>query len=312
MSAGHSHGADSGAGSRPDPHGGAASAGGKHRRALAWVLALVLGFVGVEVAAGLWTGSLTLLADAGHMATDAVGVGMALTAVAAARRASRKPTHTFGHYRWEVLAALANAVLLLGVAAYVAIEGIGRLRNPVEVDAAPMLVVAVAGLAVNLVSFRLLHAGAKESLNVRGAYLEVMADAIGSAGVIVSAIIILTTGWPYADAVVALGLAAFVVPRAVRLAGEAIRIIIQAAPPSVDVDELTRQLRALPSVDDVHDVHVWTLTSGMDVASVHLVAADAQPADVARAAQLLLRAHGLAHATVQVEGDDGVECGAEW
>ncbi|WP_291381409.1 cation diffusion facilitator family transporter [Demequina sp.] len=288
------------------------SAGGKHRRALAGVLALVLTFVGVEVAAGLLTGSLTLMADAGHMATDALGVGMALAAVTAARRAARNPKQTFGHYRWEVLAALANAALLLGVAAYVAVEGIGRLRDPVEVDAVPMLVVAIVGLAVNLVSFRLLHAGAKESLNVHGAYLEVMADAMGSVGVIVSAIVILTTGWPYTDAVVALALAAFIVPRALRLAGEAIRIVVQAAPPSVDVETLTSELGGLPSVTDVHDVHVWTLTSGMDVASVHLVSEAAHTADVVRAAQRVLREHGLAHATVQVEDDAGGECGSEF
>lgn len=289
-----------------------ASAGGKHRRALAWVLTLVVTFVGVEVAAGLLTGSLTLLADAGHMATDALGVGMALAAVTAARRAARNPKQTFGHYRWEVLAALANAALLLGVAAYVAVEGIGRLRDPLEVDAVPMLVVAIVGLAVNLVSFRLLHAGAKESLNVRGAYLEVIADAMGSVGVIVSAIVILTTGWRYTDAVVALALAAFIVPRALRLAREAIRIVVQAAPGSVDVETLTSELGGLPSVTDVHDVHVWTLTSGMDVASVHLVSEAARTADVVRAAQRVLREHGLAHATVQVEDDAGGECGSAW
>jgi cobalt-zinc-cadmium efflux system protein len=294
-------------------HGPAfASAGGKHRRALAWVLVLVVAFVGVEVAAGLLTRSLTLLADAGHMATDALGVGMALSAVTAARRAAGNPKQTYGHYRWEVLAALANATLLLGVAAYVAIEAIGRLRHPVEVHAGPMLAVAIVGLAINLVSFRLLHAGSKESLNVRGAYLEVMADAIGSVGVIVSAIVILTTGWPYTDAVVALALAAFIVPRALRLAGEALRIVVQSAPPSIDVAALTRDLGALPSVTDVHDVHVWTLTSGMDVASVHLVSEASRTADVVRAAQRMLREHGLSHATVQVEDGAGGQCGSEW
>ena len=290
----------------------ATSAGGKHRRALAWVLALVVGFVGVEVVTGVLAGSLTLLADAGHMATDALGVGMALAAVTAASRAARNPKHTFGHYRWEVLAALANATLLLGVAAYVALEGVGRLRDPVEVDAWPVLVVAIAGLGVNLVSFRLLHAGAKESLNVRGAYLEVMADAIGSVGVIVSAIVILTTGWPYTDAVVALALAAFIVPRSLGLAREALRIVVQAAPATVDIEALTLELSGLPSVTDVHDVHVWTLTSGMDVASVHLVSEQAHTGEVVRAAQEVLRGRGLAHATVQVEDDSGQRCGSQW
>jgi cobalt-zinc-cadmium efflux system protein len=175
-----------------------------------------------------------------------------------------------------------------------------------------MLAVAIVGLAINLVSFRLLHAGSKESLNVRGAYLEVTADAIGSVGVIVSAMVILTTGWPYTDAVVALALAAFIVPRAIRLASEALRIVVQSAPASIDVAALTRDLAALPSVTDVHDVHVWTLTSGMDVASVHLVSEASRTVDVVRAAQRMLREHGLSHATVQVEDGAGGECGSEW
>lgn len=288
------------------------SSGGRHRRALTVVLALVLAFVGVEAVVGVLTGSLTLVADAGHMATDALGVGMALAAVSAARRAVRKPTHTFGDYRWEVLAALANAALLLGVASYVAIEAMGRLRSPVHVDAAPMLVVAILGLGVNLVSYRLLHEGAKESLNVRGAALEVMADAVGSVGVIVSALVILTTGWPYADAVVALALAAFIAPRAVSLGAQAVRILLQSAPASVDVDSLRSDLAAIESITDVHDVHVWTLTSGMDVASAHLVSERANGPDVVRAAQAVLREHGLAHATVQVEDGTGRDCGAAW
>jgi len=308
MSAGHSQGSarDAAPGSDPDDGGAAAlSAGGKHRRALAIVLCLVLGFVGVEVAVGVASGSLTLLADAGHMATDALGVGMALAAVMAARRAARGPRQTYGHYRWEVLAALANSLLLLAVTAYVVVEALSRLREPHEVDAVPMLVVASIGLAINLVSFRLLHTGAKESLNVRGAALEVLADAIGSVGVIVSAVVILTTGWPYTDAVVALVLAVFMAPRAVALGMQAIRIVVQAAPDSVDVEALRDALAALPSVTDVHDVHVWTLTSGMDVASVHLVSTSATTANVTAAAQALLRAQGLDHATIQVESADG-------
>jgi len=288
------------------------SAGGRHRARLAWVLALILGFLGVEIVAGLATGSLTLLADAGHMITDAVGVGLALAAVTAATKAARSPRLTFGHYRWEVVAALANAALLTGVAIYVAVEAIGRLREPHEVDAGPMLVVAILGLAVNLVSFRLLHAGAKESLNVRGALLEVMADALGSVGVIVSAIVILTTGWQYTDAVVALALAAFIAPRAVLLARDALRIIVQAAPARIDMTSLVDDLRGVPGVADVHDVHVWTLTSGMDVASVHVVAPDAHAPDVVREAQAVLTAHGLSHATVQVEDGAGHCEGTDW
>ena len=299
-------------GARRHGHGGGAieSAGGKHRRSLTVVLILVLAFVGVEVAVGIASHSLTLLADAGHMATDALGVGMALGAVTAARRAARNPAHTFGHYRWEVVAALANALLLLGVSVYVALEGLSRLRDPQPVDALPVLAVAVCGLAINLVSFRLLREGATESLNVRGASLEVAADALGSIGVIVSAVVMLTTGWLYADAAVALLLAAFIAPRAVGLGIQALRILLQAAPLSIDVAALRGELASLDSVTDVHDVHVWTLTSGMDVASVHLVSAASAAPGVTVAAQALLRDHGLAHATVQVEDGPASACDA--
>lgn len=247
------------------------SAGGKHRRALAWVLGLVLAFVGVEIAAGLLTGSLTLLADAGHMATDALGVGMALAAVTAARRAARNPKQTFGHYRWEVLAALANATLLLGVAAYVTVEGVGRLRDPVEVDAVPMLAVAVVGLVVNLVSFRLLHSGAKESLNVRGAYLEVMGDLLGSVAVIAAAVVILLTGWLPADAIASLAIAAMIVPRAVGLLREVVTVLSESVPRGVQVQTIRDHILATAGVRAVHDVHVWQLTRGAPVFSAHVV-----------------------------------------
>lgn len=299
--------------SRAPSPGAGASAGARHRRALATVLALVASLVVVEVAAGVWTGSLTLVADAGHMATDALGVSMALGAISAANRVASHPSRTFGYYRWEVLAALANAALLIGVGAFVAVSAVRRLADPPEVHAWPMLAVAVAGLAVTVVAFRLLHAGQRESLNVRGAYLEVLADMIGQAGVIVAAVLILTTGWPYTDAVVALALSVFIAPRAIGLAREALRVLTQAAPPTVDVEALARELGSLPGVAGVHDLHVWTLTSGMDVASVHLVNAGGDARMVTTAAQRVLAGRGLDHATVQVD-DEGASgnCSVEW
>lgn len=291
----------------------AESAGGRHRRALVVVLVLVASLVGVELAAGIWTRSLTLVADAGHMATDALGVSMALGAITAAARAATHPSRTFGNYRWEVLAALANAALLIGVSVFVAVTAVRRLADPPDVHAWPMLAVAVAGLAVTAVAFRLPHAGQRESLNVRGAYLEVLADMIGQAGVIVAAVVILTTGWPYTDAVVALALSAFIAPRAISLGREALRVLAQAAPASVDVAELSRELAALDTVTGVHDLHVWTLTSGMDVASVHLVSSGDDARAVTTAAQRVLAGKGLEHATVQVDAtDDAWGCQVEW
>jgi cobalt-zinc-cadmium efflux system protein len=289
------------------------SSAATHRRALTIVLVLVASFVAVELAAGVLAGSLALVSDAGHMATDAVGVAMALTAINIARRGTANPSTTFGHYRWEVIAALANAALLLGVCVYVVIEAIDRLQHPQPMDAIPVLVVAAAGLAINVVSFRLLHRGAKESLNVRGAYVEVMADMFGSIGVIVSASVVLLTGWPYADPIVALALAAFIAPRALRLGRDALRIITQQAPRDVDVRDLTAHLASIDGVAAVHDVHAWTLTSGMNVASVHLVS-DTEPASrVLDAAHAVLREFALEHATVQIESADARDvCRSAW
>ncbi len=297
----------------PSPSPGPASAGGRHRRALATVLALVVSLVIVEVAAGLWTRSLTLVADAGHMATDALGVSLALGAITTASRTAKRSSRTFGNYRMEVLAALANAALLVGVSAFVAVTAVRRLANPPDVHAWPMLAVAVAGLAVTAAAFRLLHAGQRESLNVRGAYLEVLADMIGQAGVIVAALLILATGWRYTDAVVALALSTFIAPRAIGLGREAVRVLTQSAPASVDVDAVGRELARLATVTGVHDLHVWTLTSGMDVASVHLVASGDDARAVSRAARRVLADRGLEHATVQVEAPgDAEDCRAEW
>ena len=199
------------------------------------------------MAAGFAAGSLALLSDAGHMATDALGLGMALAAVTAASRRGRDPQRTFGLYRLEILAALANAVLLVGVGAYVLVEAIRRLGDPPPVASRAVLVVGVLGVAVNLVAFRLLREGARESLNLRGAYLEVLSDALGSVGVIVSGVVLLATGWSWLDPLIGAAIGCFILPRAVRLGREAIRILVQAAPPHVDVAAVESDLAASPA-----------------------------------------------------------------
>jgi cobalt-zinc-cadmium efflux system protein len=235
---------------------------------------------------------------------------MALAAIQAASAARRSEQRTFGLYRLEILAALANAVLLFAVAGYVLFEAVRRIGGAPDVASTPVLVVGVLGLAVNVVAFFLLRAGAKESLNLEGAYLEVMADALGSVGVIVAAAVWGLTGWSWVDPVVGAAIGLFILPRAWRLGNEALRILIQAAPHHLDIGSLHDDLSALGGVVDVHDVHVWTLTSGMDVVTAHLMvsAGTDTHAVLDQARELLGERHGITHATLQIEPDDHRGC----
>jgi cobalt-zinc-cadmium efflux system protein len=296
VGAGHDHGV----------HG----TGQRHSRRLWAALVVLAVLMLVEALAALLTGSLALLSDAGHMFTDVLGIGMALAAITAARHASAPQAsggaaqqRTFGLYRLEVLAALGNALLLFGVAIFVLVEASRRFTAPPEVPAGPMLAVAVAGLAANLAAFALLRGGARESLNVRGAYLEVLGDLFGSAGVIVAAAVIALTGWQYADPIVAAAVGLFILPRTWQLARAAVRILVQAAPAHLDVTAVRRCLADVPGVLDVHDLHVWTLTSGMEVASAHLTLdPQAQVGPVLAAARESLQDDfRIEHATLQVE-----------
>ena len=285
-------------------------AGVRHRHRLAWALALLAGFFVVEAVGGLLTGSLALLSDAGHMLTDVLGLAMALAAISLASRAPANPQRSFGLYRVEILAALANAVLLLGIAGFLLWEAATRLSDPHDVDSLPMLVVAVGGLVVNLVALGLLREGADDSLNVQGAYLEVLWDTLGSMGVIAAAVVVATTGWTYVDPLIGAAIAVGVAPRIWHLAGQAVRVLIQAAPPELDLQAMRADLAALAGVVDVHDLHVWTLTSDMEVASAHLMVrgqADAH-AVLDRARDLLRDRYHVVHATLQVEPDDHKGC----
>jgi len=276
-----------------------------------WVaFALTAVFVVVEAVTAVVTGSLALLSDAAHMVTDAVSIGLALGAIVIANRASRDGVRTFGLFRLEILASLVNAVLLLIVATYVLIEAAVRLINGnFEVEAGPMLVVAILGLVVNLVVFALLRSGARGSLAIEGAYVDAIADAAGSVGVIAAAVILATVGWEPIDPIVAAAIAIWIIPRAWKLGARAIRVLLQVAPEHVDLVALRTELQALPGVVDVHDLHVWTLTSEMDVASAHvMVGAGADAHGVLDQARSLLLRHDIAHATVQVEPDDHDGC----
>lgn len=302
MSGGHDH-ARSGLG-----------AGVEHQRRLVWSFILIAVFFVVEAVAGVLTNSLALISDAGHMFTDVIGLGMAVAAIQLASRAVHRPPadefRTFGVYRLEILAAFVNALLLFGVAIYVLIEAVGRLSDPPEILGLPMLVVGVIGLAVNLVALVLLRPGSKESLNVEGAYLEVVADTLGSVGVIVAATVIELTGWAYIDPILGAAVGVFILPRTWRLGSQAVRILIQAGPPDVDPAGVRTDLGRLEGVVDVHDLHLWTLTSGMEVASAHLMVAVGTDSHriLDQARELLEEGYGITHATLQVEPDDHRGC----
>lgn len=290
-------------------HGAAlARAGARHRNRLLVAFALIGGFFVVEAVAALLTNSLALLSDAGHMFTDVLGLGMALAAIQLAsrfeaRQGAATHSHTFGLYRLEILAAFVNALLLGGVAVWVVIEAVRRFFAPAEVLSAPMLLVAVGGLAVNLVAFALLRAGAAESINVEGAYLEVLADTVGSVGVIAAAVLVRAFGWGWVDPLAGIAIGVWILPRTLRLGRQAVRILLQAAPPHVDVAALAAELTAIDGVVDVHDLHVWTLTSDMEAASAHLMTADGVDAHgvLDQARHLLAERYGISHGTFQVE-----------
>jgi cobalt-zinc-cadmium efflux system protein len=292
-------------------HGVAAlRAGARHTKPLVISFGLIVAFLVVQLVVGFVTGSLALLSDAGHMATDALGLGMALAAIHAASTARAHPQRTFGLYRLEILAALVNAALLFAVAGYVLINAVRRLGDAPEVASTPVLVVGVIGLAVNIAAFLLLRAGAKESLNMRGAYLEVVSDTLGSFGVIVGAIVWGITDWTWVDPVIGAVIGVFILPRAWRLGREALQVLVQAAPARLDVPALQRELAAIIGVVDVHDVHVWTLTSEMEVATAHLMVAVGTDSHAVldQARHLLADRHGITHATLQVEPEDHHGC----
>ncbi|MFG3712296.1 cation diffusion facilitator family transporter [Micromonospora sp. NPDC047730] len=305
MGAGHDH-----------HHGSVANAAHRHRGRLWAAFALLGALMVVEAVAAFRTGSLALLSDAGHMFTDVLGIGMALAAITATRRAGADPQRTFGLYRLEVLAALANAVLLSGVAVYVVVEAVRRFGDPPEVLAGPMLAVAVLGLLANVAAFALLRSGAKESINMQGAYLEVLGDLLGSLGVIGAALLLAVTDWWWADPLVAVAIGLFILPRTWRLGRAALRILVQAAPEHLEVARVHDRLAAVPGVAEVHDLHVWTLTSGMEVASAHLtMAPGAEVGAVLTAARTALHEDfQIEHATLQIEpGASPGACGSvEW
>lgn len=295
MSQGHGQGA---------PAASSKTAGARYARNLAWALGLTLTYLIAEVIGAFVTGSLALLADAAHMLTDVGGLGLALLAIRFAARPAT-PQKTYGYLRAEILSALLNAVVLLVLTIYILLEAYERFTNPPDVLSWPMLIVAVIGLAVNLVSMRLLSGGSSASLNVQGAYFEVLSDMLGSLGVIVAALVIMWTGWTLADPIIGALIGLFIVPRTWRLISQAVHILLEGVPPNVDLRLLETALKEIPGIKAAHDLHVWTITSGLDSMSGHIVVTDmGESPRVLRAVRETMKdKFGLEHVTVQIEDE---------
>lgn len=289
MSAGHSH----------------ATVRAGHERKLWLALGLTGSFMIAEVIGAFVTGSLALLSDAAHMMTDTLALAISLVAIQVAKRAADRK-RTFGYARFEILAAAFNALLLFVVAFYILYEAYQRLQAPAEIQSTGMLVIAVLGLIVNLISMRLLSTASDESLNVKGAYLEVWSDMLGSIGVILAAVVIMLTGWAWVDSVVAAAIGFWVLPRTWTLLKESMNVLLQGVPDGIDIDAVEQAICAVPGVKEVHDLHVWALTSGKNVLSTHLVADPALGSEqqiLAQVTELLHEQFDISHVTLQIEGE---------
>ena len=285
MSVGHDHGA-----------------AGANEKNLRIVLALTASFMAAEVIGGIAFNSLALISDAAHMFTDAAALAIALVAIRIGKRAADHK-RTFGYYRFEILAAAFNAVVLFLVAAYILYEAYQRFRSPPEIQSLGMLVIALLGLVINLVGMRMLRAGSQSSLNIKGAYLEVWADMLGSLGVIFAALVIYFTGWAWVDAVVAALIGVWVLPRTWTLLKESLNILLEGVPVDIALDEIEQGVLAVPGVREIHDLHVWALTSGKNSLTVHVVLAEGADEQTVLAAvtKTLAERFSMRHVTVQIE-----------
>jgi cobalt-zinc-cadmium efflux system protein len=287
-------------------HGSRLTLTGEHRKSLAIVM-LITTTVAAAEAIGAWlTGALVLLADAAHMTADAAGVGLSLLAVVFALRPAT-PKRTFGYARAEILAAMTNAVILFAMSVFIIVQAIGKLISPAPVRSPLLVAFGVIALAANATSLLVLRRGQSVSLNIRGAFLEVASDAVGAAAVIVTGIVIGLTGFTRADPIASLAVGALIVPRTWRLLADAINVLLEASPRGIDLSEVRRHLTGLPGVSDVHDLHAWTITSGLPVLSVHVVVepevlADGRSAVMLDRLQECLRGHfDVTHSTFQIE-----------
>lgn len=285
--------------------GRAESSSAKHVRRLGWTLGLVLVYMFAEIIGGLLSNSLALLADAGHMLSDAASLALALFAIWIGRRPPND-TKTYGYYRAEILAALANAITLVLVSLYIFYEAFKRFNAPAEVQGTLMMSVAVGGLIINLIGLWLLHSGKSESLNVHGAWLHVLGDMLGSVGAIVAGILIWAFGWAWADPLASVIIAVLVLWSAWHLLKSTLSVLMEAAPPHIDVDQVRETLKNIDGITGVHDLHIWTITSGMIALSAHVDVdnLDGYSTLMHRIHDALETQYGIQHTTVQVEPTD--------
>lgn len=288
MGAGHSHGASSGA----------------NEKRLWIVLGLTGAFLIAELIAAYMTRSLALLSDAAHMFTDVAALAVSLMAIRIGRRAADRK-RTFGYQRFEILAAAYNASVLFLVALYILYEAIERLRAPIAIPTNVMLVVAVLGLIVNLIGMRLLRSGSEQSLNMKGAYLEVWSDMLGSVGVIAAALLMKWTGYAWIDSLVAVGIGLWVLPRTWTLLKESVNVLLQGVPTNIDLDKIERGIAGIAGVKAIHDLHVWSLTAGTDVLSAHVVIDVSAKSEQQLLTEIdgVVRGQGIHHSTVQIESE---------
>ena len=282
---------------------------GGNRRRLTLVLGLTMLYLVVEVVVGYLAGSLALLADAGHMLTDAGSLGLALFAM----RLAERPTsarHTYGLYRAEILAAVVNGMVLLGISGFVLYQAYLRLSSPPEVAGGAVLIVAGAGLVVNLAGVLVLRDRVGRSLNMKAAYFEVLSDLVTSVGVIAAAIVMMTTGWYYADPLVSAGIGLFIIPRTWKLLREGVGVLLEATPIGIDVDEVKGAMRGVGGVREVHDLHIWSLTSGVNALSAHVRLEKQASHDQVReaVAQVVAARFSIHHLTIQVESEVSARC----
>lgn len=289
MASGHSHNTMLGA------------AGVGHERSLWIALILTTSFMVAEVIGGVLTGSLALISDAAHMFTDTAALAISLAAIQISKR-SADAKRTFGYHRFEILAAAFNALLLFGVAIYILYEAWRRMSEPQAVNSVPMLVIASLGLVVNLISMKLLSSGKNASLNVKGAYLEVWSDMLGSLGVIVGAVVIWFTGWAWVDSVIAVAIGLWVLPRTWTLLRESMNVLLEGVPDGVDISEIGKSLGGIPGVDSMHELHIWSITSGKLSLTAHLVSARGDhDLIVPEATRILAETFEIHHSTIQIE-----------
>ncbi len=281
------------------------SAPAQNRRGLLITFGLTFGYFIVEVLGGFLTNSLALLADAAHMLTDVFGLGLALFATWLSQKPAT-PAKTYGYYRVEILAALSNAIVLFFISFYILYEAYYRFKSPPEVASVPMMLIATVGLVVNLIGLWILRSGAKESLNVQGAFLEVVSDALGSIGVIIAGLIMFWTGWYYADPIFSVVIGLFILPRTWKLLMQAVNVLLEGTPAHINVAAVEQAMLKVECVAKVHDLHVWTITSGIDALSAHVVIADecdAKESDkiLQQLSIVLKEKFGIDHSTIQIE-----------